>query len=283
MDTLDQGNDLLTELIKAQQAATPVVLATIVRARGSVPRHVGSKMLVYADGRISGTIGGGEMEARVIQEATLALGEGHPRIVPYSLVDPGKGDPGLCGGEVEVYIEPYFSPVTVLVIGSGHVGRAVVHLASWLGFRVVLHDDRPELATPEIAPGANIYLPGKIEDALISFQVTNNTYIVVVTRNVLIDKQILPRLLETPAPYIGVIGSRRRWAETLRLLKEDGLTEQMLSRCHSPIGIELHAETPAEIAVSIMAEIIMVRRGGSGEQMAVSRVSSPAKAGENLP
>ena len=281
METLDPGSSLLSELIDSQQAGKPVVLATIVRARGSVPRHTGSKMLIYEDGRVSGTIGGGELEARVIKEAIQALGEGRPRIVPYSLVDPAKGDPGVCGGEVEVYIEPYLSPATVLVIGSGHVGRAVVRLAAWLGFRVAVNDDRPELATPEQAPGADIYLPGDIEEALATFKITNNTYIVVVTRNVLVDRQILPRLLESPASYIGVIGSRRRWEESLRLLREDGLSEEQLARCHSPIGLELHAETPAEIAVSILAEIIMVRRGGSGERMASSNSIDSIKAGES--
>ncbi len=280
MDTLDPDQSPLAELIASQQAGKPVALATIIRARGSVPRHVGSKMLIYADGHLSGTIGGGEMEARVMKEALEALDEGRPRIVPYTLVDPAKGDPGVCGGEVEVYIEPYLSPATVLVIGSGHVGRAVVRLAAWLGFRVAVNDDRPELATPEQAPGADIYLPGGIEEALANFTITRNTYVVVVTRNVLVDRQIIPRLLESPAPYIGIIGSRRRWEESKRLLREDGLSDERLSRCHSPIGLELNAETPSEIAVSIMAEIIMALRGGSGESMASPRLLESVENGD---
>lgn len=267
MTTNDHENNLFAELVTAQEAGQLVAMATIIRARGSVPRHVGSKMLIYQDGRVSGTIGGGEMEARVIDEARQAFGHGQPRLVPYSLVDPASGDPGLCGGEVEIYIEPFLSPATVLVIGGGHVGRAVVHLASWLGFRVALHDDREEMATPGAVPGADIYLPGDIESALAQLQVTENTYIVIVTRNVTLDRQIIPRLLDTPAPYIGVIGSRRRWAETKKMLAEDGFTGELLTRCHSPIGLELNAETPAEIAISILAEIIMVRRGGSGKRM----------------
>ena len=121
--------ELLSELMAAQEAGEPVVLATIIRATGSVPRQSGSKMLVYGDGRISGTIGGGEMEARVVQEAQACLNDGQTRIVPYSLVEPERGDPGLCGGEVEVYLEPYAAPATVLVIGCGHVGKAVASLA----------------------------------------------------------------------------------------------------------------------------------------------------------
>jgi xanthine dehydrogenase accessory factor len=270
VSTNDENRRILNELLAAQESGDSVALATVIKARGSVPRHAGSKMLVYGDGRTSGTIGGGEMESRVVEEATAALSDGQPRVVPYSLVDPARGDPGVCGGEVEIYVEPYRPVATLLVIGCGHVGRAVVHLAGWLGFRVVVTDDREELATPEEVPGADLYLPGAIEDALVAFNVTGNTYIVAVTRNVLVDRQILPSLLETAAPYIGVIGSRRRWQETMKLLRADGLSEEQMGRFHSPIGLELHAETPEEIAVSIMAEIIMLRRDGTGERMAVA-------------
>jgi len=280
MITKNHDNNLFAELVAAQEAGQAVAMATIIRARGSVPRHAGSKMLIYQDGRVSGTIGGGEMEARVIDEAQQAIGTGQPRLAPYSLVNPANGDPGVCGGEVEVYIEPFNSPATVLVLGAGHVGRAVVQLAGWLGFRVALHDDREEMVSPKAVPGADIYLAGDFEAALAQFQVTENTYIVIVTRNVTLDRQIIPRLLDTPAPYIGVIGSRRRWAETLKLLTEDGYSEESLKRCHSPIGLELNAETPAEIAVSIMAEIIMQRRDGSGRQMAKAAGSGHKVAAE---
>ena len=263
----EKNRELLGELMAAQEAGEPVVLATIVRASGSVPRQSGSKMLVYGDGRISGTIGGGEMEARVFQEAQACLADGQTRIVPYSLVEPERGDPGLCGGEVEVYLEPYAAPATVLIIGCGHVGKAVASLAYWLGYRVLLNDDRPELVSPENIPEADLYLPGDIEELLEQVQIHSNTHIAVLTRNVAIDRQILPRLAETPAPYIGVIGSRRRWQETKKLMLADGLSETNLQRFHSPIGLELSAESPEEIAVSIMAEIIMMRRGGTGERM----------------
>jgi xanthine dehydrogenase accessory factor len=141
-------------------------------------------------------------------------------------------------------------------------------LAHWLGYRVVVSDDRADLATPEVVPHADVYLPGDIEEALATHGITRNTYVVLTTRNVLLDRQVLPHFVDTPASYIGVIGSKRRWAETVKLLQADGLAEDQLQRFHSPIGLELNAETPAEIAVSIMAEIIMFRRGGTGERMA---------------
>lgn len=272
----DENLLILQALLAAQKAGEPVVLATVIKSRGSVPRHAGTKMLVYADGRIKGTIGGGEMEARVVTAAQECLHTGQTCVVPYALVDPQRGDPGVCGGEVEIYLEPYQPPPTVFVIGCGHVGRAVAALAHWLGYRVVVNDDRADLATLENIPDADLYLPGDIDQALAQFKVTSNTFIVLVTRNVLVDRQILPRLARTPAPYIGVMGSRRRWAETRRLLEADGLSAAELARIHSPLGLELNAESPAEIAVSVLAEIIMLRRAGTGERM-----SSPQKVMEN--
>ena len=263
----DTNPQILSELIAAQEAGKTVVLATIVKAHGSTPRHAGAKMIIYENGRSSGTIGGGELEARVQEIAQEVLQDGQPRTIPYSLVDAERGDPGVCGGELEVYCERYQPPATLLVLGCGHVGQAVASLAKWMGYRVVVNDDRAELASPEIIPEADVYVPGSIEDLLNATAITGNTFVVVVTRNVMVDRQILPQLAQTAAPYIGVMGSRRRWLETIRLLREDGLTEADLSRFHSPIGLELNAEDPHEIAISIMAEIIMLRRQGTGERM----------------
>jgi len=263
-----ESRPLLKELLSAQQQGESVVLATVVKARGSVPRHAGSKMLIYEDGGISGTIGGGEMEARVVTAASNVLATGKPQVLAYSLVEPERGDPGVCGGEMEVYLEPYLPPATVFIIGAGHVGQAVTELAHWLGYRVVVNDDRAELVSEELLPDADLLLPGSIEDALAQQKITRNTFVLLLTRNVMIDRQILPQLLETSAPYIGVIGSRRRWEHTRELLREDGIAEEALGRFHSPVGLELNAETPAEIAVSIMAEITMLRHGGTGERMA---------------
>lgn len=260
----------IEELMAAQKAGDLVALAVVVKAKGSVPRHAGAKMLIYADGRTSGTIGGGELEDLVVQEAKASFEDNQPRFIPYSLVEPQRGDPGVCGGEVEVYVEPFSSPPTVLIVGCGHVGRSVAQLASWLGFRVAANDDREEMATPEIVPDADVYLPGPLGEALDLFEVTNNTYVVTVTRNITVDRQVLPMLLETPAPYIGIIGSQRRWEEAKKLLVDGGVTEEQLERFHSPIGLELSAETPEEIALSIMAEIVMLRRGGTGNRMAVT-------------
>ena len=259
-----------------EQSGQPAVLATIIRARGSTPRHAGSKMLILPDGRVEGTIGGGEMESRVMAEARAALADGQPRIMHYSLVDPKAGDPGVCGGEVEIFVEPLFSAPTVLVVGAGHVGRAVAHLAKWLGFRVAVADDRPDFANAESAPGADAYLSVPLAELPKQLEIRPDTYIVLSTRNMGIDVEGLPALLETPAGYIGVIGSRRRWASAMQALEAKGVSRENLARVHSPMGLELNAETPEEIAVSILAEIIMIRNGATGAMMKAGRTEKSA-------
>lgn len=258
----------LAELENTQQ---PAALCTVVRASGSTPRHSTSKMLVYEDGHTLGTIGGGELENRVFEEAIQSLIDGKPRLLEYNMIDPARGDVGVCGGTVEVFVEPILPPPTLVVVGGGHVGKAVAHLAKWLGFRVVVSDDRPEFCTPEAVPDADAFYPVPLEKLTEHFEVTHQTYFVLATRGVVVDAPGLPSLLDSPAAYIGVIGSRRRWKTTLDKLKEMGVPEEKIARVHSPIGLELQAETPEEIAVSILAEILMLRGGGSGKPMKYSK------------
>jgi xanthine dehydrogenase accessory factor len=255
-------------ILDAQRSGQPAALATVIRARGSVPRHETSKMLVYADGRIVGTVGGGELENRTIEEARQVAREGTPRIITHSLVDPSRGDAGVCGGEVQVFIEPITPPPTLLILGAGHVGRALAHLARWMGYRVVVTDDRADLCTHDFIPDADEFVVGPVTEALSKIRVDSQTYVASVTRGYLFDVDALPVLLDSPAPYIGVIGSLRRWTMALNDLRAKGVSDEALARIHAPIGLELQAETPEEIAVSIMAEIVMVRRGGTGKPMA---------------
>lgn len=258
------------QVAELEKSGTPFVICTVVRSQGSTPRGAGSKMVVLEDGSILETIGGGEMESRVIEAALDSLLDNEPRILNYNFTDPGRGDPGVCGGQVEVYVEPNLPPLTLVVVGAGHVGQAVAHLAHWLGFRVVASDDRSEFSSPEAVPAADQYHRGPISDLVNFLEIRPWTYLVLTTRGVDVDIEGLPALLDTPAGYIGVIGSRRRWAVARKKLIEMGIPEAKLSRVRSPIGLELNAETPEEIAVSIMAEIIMLRRGGDGTAMTIT-------------
>lgn len=255
-------------LVELEEKNQLGALCTIVRSKGSTPRRSSSKMLVYADGSITGTVGGGELENRVIQVALEAMQSGQSRLLEYSMTDPQRGDPGVCGGQLEVYVEPILPKPILAVLGAGHVGRAVVHLAKWLGFYVVVNDDRVELCNPEAIPGADEYHAVPMQELPGSFQITPWTYLVLTTRGSDVDIRGLPALLDTSAAYIGVIGSRRRWAVTRKFLLDAGVSEAALRRVRSPIGLELNAETPEEIAVSILAEIIMLHQGGDGRVMA---------------
>jgi len=254
----------LTDLEKNNQAAS---LCTVVKSEGSTPRHVGSKMLVYPNGTFIGTVGGGELENRVIKAALESLTSFESKTLSYTMADPARGDPGVCGGQVEVFVEPILPAATLVVIGAGHVGKAVVHLAKWLGFRVAVSDDRTEFCNPDSLPGADEYHPVEMGKLAESLRITNRTYLVVTSRGSNVDALGLPSLLESDAAYIGVIGSKRRWATTAKALKEKGVKDELIAKVHSPMGLELQAETPEEIAVSIMAEVLMVRDKGTGTQM----------------
>ena len=254
---------MIAELAAAIDAGTPVVLATVIRTNRSVPRRAGSKMLVFADGTTSGTVGGGEMEHRVINEAVDVLRTGTPCVLSYRLVDPNAGDPGVCGGEAEIYLEPYMPKPTLLIVGAGHVGRAVIELASWLDFTTVVWDDRVEMITELDHSDLEIHLAasGSLTALLEDHPLTADAAVVIVTRNVALDVEILPHILATPARYVGLMGSNRRWTTTRAKLAEAGVAAAELDRVQTPIGIEINAETPAEIAVSIMAAVVAARRG----------------------
>jgi xanthine dehydrogenase accessory factor len=255
-------------LAELEKNNLPVAVATIVKTQGSVPRREGTKMLIFPDGSIEGTIGGGEVESIIVQEAQGALMDGKPRLLHYNFTDPERGDPGVCGGEMDVYVEPNRPKETLLIFGMGHVGKAVAHLGSWLGFRVIIADDRPEFVDEENAASADVRCQCQLVELPDKVEITDRTFIVLTTRGVPIDVAGLPGLIKSPAPYIGVIGSRRRWETTSKQLHENGLSEEQINRVTSPMGLEINAETPEEIAVSILSEIIMIQRGGTGEKMA---------------
>src|SRR5512144_3024735 len=176
----------LSELEKNNGSAA---LCTVVKSEGSTPRHVGSKMLVYADGNFIGTVGGGELENRVLKGARESLHNGGAVTLSYTMADPSRGDPGVCGGTVEVFVEPILPPATIVVIGAGHVGKAVVHLAKWLGLRVVVSDDRPEFCTPEAVPGADDYYPVEMEKLPEHLKINKQTYVIITSRGSNVDQE----------------------------------------------------------------------------------------------
>ena len=247
------------ELVKLTENGSPGVLCTIVFSQGSTPRREGSKMLVFPGGNIVGTVGGGELERRVIYDALEALKEGRPKEVEYSMVDPNKGDPGVCGGQLRIFVDPILPPPRLVVLGCGHIGKEVVKLGKWLGYQVVVCDDQPELCNSTNIPDADEYHTenwGILGD---NFKITHWTYVVLTTRDLEVDVLVLPKVLASEAAYVGVIGSRRRWSTTTKRLRDLGVDDNQIDRVHSPIGLDLGAETPREIALSILAEIISIQ------------------------
>ena len=173
-------------------------LCTIISSSGSAPRHEGTKMLVLEDGSFMGTVGGGEVEELVFQEAFDTILSHKQKVLKYSLVDPKRGDPGACGGTMEILVEPILPNAKVIVIGGGHVGKAIVTLAKYLGFRVAVSDDRPEFCTPEANPGADEFFPVPMKDLVNHTKITSTTYLILATRGSNVDVAGLAPLLKYP-------------------------------------------------------------------------------------
>ncbi len=207
------------------------------------------------------------MENQVIEAAVKAIDERTPVLLHYEFRDPSEGDVGVCGGEMEVFVEPLEIPPKLVVVGAGHVGQAMVQLGRWMDYHVVACDDREQFASKTYVPEADEVIHCELEEMAELVDIHANTFIVLTTRGVDIDVQALPALLESPAAYIGVIGSRRRWETTAKALKEMGVSEVAIGKVTSPMGLEINAETPEEIAVSIFAEIIQKQQGGTGKSM----------------
>ena len=251
------------QMADAVTAGQSAALATVVGVEGSAPREVGAKMVVYADGCTEGTVGGGKMEALVIQAAVEAIGTGQSRLVHYDLREVDAGDPGICGGTVDVYIDVALPSPTLLLVGAGHVAMPVSEVAAMCGFRVVVVDDRADMASEERFPRAAERIAADIVESVRGYSVTPQTYVVIVTRGHALDEEVLREVIEQPAAYIGMIGSRRKVHTIFQHLREAGVDEARIERVHSPIGLNIGSQTPAEIAVSIVGEMIAARRGSA--------------------
>lgn len=206
------------DLSEIQSQGKTAVFCTIIRSSGSTPRHVGSHMIVYPSGSISGSVGGGELETQVIEAAKQAFKDGESRTIKYRFVDPSKGDVGVCGGEAEVFLELITPDPKLLIIGVGHVGKAVANLGHFLGFHVTISDDRHGLCNAKSFPVADEIIECKMAALPGKIQFSPSTYIVLTTRGTEVDVAGLPKLLEQPFAYLGIIGSRRRWQVTKKEL-----------------------------------------------------------------
>jgi len=239
-----------------------VALVTIVRAQGSTPQRVGAKMLVYADGRTVGTIGGGCYEHDAFWKAREAIASGSPSVIRYELTDDFAEENGLiCGGQMEVYIEPLVAAAHLYIIGAGHVGWHLARFAQETGFRIHVIDDREKFANPERFPGAADIVVDDIPAWLASASLPPDAYVAIITRGHQHDLSALRALATRPLRYLGMIGSKAKVTRVYDALIAEGVPADALARVHAPIGLDLGAVTPAEIAVSILAELVAARHG----------------------
>lgn len=237
--------ELLAKAITDQQ---PAALAMVIEVKGASPAKVGAQIVLLEDGTTAGTVGGGKLEAAILDDARLTLTSGLPRLAKYSLTEEGPDAVGtLCGGEVRVFIQPFLPAPQLVIVGGGHIGRPLKVMGETAGFEVVVVDVE--------AGRANV--PG-----LESVHLTADSYIVLITTDHISDEAALRQVIHSPVRYIGMIGSRHKCETILGHLRADGIDEEALKRVYAPIGLNLGGPTPEEIAVSILAEIIAVRRGG---------------------
>ena len=260
--------DLYEELVRLRRAGQKCALATIVQVNGSIPSYQSAKLLVRQDGSMLGTIGGGCVEAEVWNAAREVIETEKPRYMDFSLSQDAAYENGLiCGGQLHVYIEPVIPQPQAYIFGAGHVSKSLAKAASLAGFSVIVIDDREQFANRERFPTADEVVVGDYEQVLDGFPVGPQTYIVLVTRAHTWDVVSLRRVIRRPAAYIGMIGSRRRVFAVFKLLHDEGVPLEDIARVHAPIGLDIETETPAEIAISIAAEIIKVRRGGGAPSL----------------
>ena len=249
---------IFEEALRLKRLGRSSAIATIVECRGSSPQKQGAKMLVRDDGSLLGTLGGGCLEADVVQAALMTMKDGNPLTLPFELTERAGGL--VCGGTVLVYIEPVLLEPHLVILGAGHVGKMLTKLARFTGFRVTVIDDRKEFANHENLPDANELMVTDFERAFEGLAVGKNTFVVVATRGHNHDLDAVKAALGTDAGYIGLLGSRRKKGLLFRSLAESGFAQEDIGRVVIPVGIEIGSVTPEEIAVSIMAQIIHRRR-----------------------
>ncbi len=252
--------EILKELAEYLDQGKPFVLTTLVRTSGSVPRDPGARMLVFADGSISGTIGGGKFEKMVIDDA-LALfgGDANHLMKSYLLDETGPDAIGMyCGGKADVFFERHMRADTLYIFGGGHIGRDLAKIVSGLNFKIVVIDDRPEILGQYQKPVETILTDAEFSQNFP--QIDANSHVVIVTHGHKGDRQVLAKVINTECAYIGMIGSRNKIARTYESLEKDGVEKARLEKVHSPIGLDIGAEGPYEIAIAIAAELIEVRR-----------------------
>jgi xanthine dehydrogenase accessory factor len=252
--------DIYQEILNLRVRRERGALATVVNSSGSSPRKPGAKMLIKMDGSVIGTVGGGLMEHQVCETAQEVIRSGQSSMLHFDLSGEQDNPTGICGGWVDVFVEPIAPPESLFVLGAGHIGAAIAAIGKMLGFHTVVIDPRSDYNNPGRFPTADSLVVEDYSSALPEANFDENSYVVICTHDHAFDEECLQAALLTRARYVGMVSSKRKVREVKAHLRAAGVAREALGRVHAPIGLDIGAETPEEIAISIMAEIVQIRR-----------------------
>ena len=273
--------DVFEELVRLRKLGQKCALATIVEVRGSIPSYESAKLLVREDGSMAGTIGGGCVEAEVWNAAREVLETEKPRRLQFNLGQVAAYDNGLiCGGQLEVFVEPVLPIPHAYIFGAGHISKSLSKVAALAGFATVVVDNRESFANRERFPEAAGVHAAEYEEVFPNLPINENSYLIVVTRGHRDDMRVLKLAIATPARYIAMIGSKRKVLNVVRELEKEGFDRAVFDRIFAPMGLDIGAISPEEIAVSVVAEMIAVRRQAPSNWRALSL---SVFCGENRP
>ena len=270
--------DVLEAALRAEESGAPAALVTVIATEGSTPQKAGAKMLVYPDGRIVGTIGGGCVEAEMTWRARQSIEARKPQVASYDLTPDQAGEDGLvCGGRMQVFIEPIEGTPTLCLFGAGHVAQPLARMAKASGFRVQVADDRIKFANRERFPDVDLLVVDEFAAAAGQMTLGPNTYAVVVTRGHKGDGEALRAVVGKGLRFVGLLGSRPKLVHLASALEESGVPPEELAEIHCPLGIEIGAVSPEEIAVSVLAQMIAVRHAVPSSAIAPMKMDLPGR------
>ena len=272
MKAMARPMDVYEELVELRNSGQKCAVATIVEVTGSIPSFQSAKMLIRQDGTMVGTIGGGCTEAEVWQAAMDVIESERPRLLEFNLGQDAAYDNGLiCGGQLNVYVEPVLPVSNALIFGAGHISKSLSKIATLAGFRATVVDNRDSYANRNRFPEAAEVLADEYEDVFERLRADNSTYAIIVTRGHKDDMRVLRWAIEQPLRYIGMIGSKRKTLEVVKHLGKEGVAIDKLSRIHAPMGLDIGAVTPEEIAIAVVAEMIQRRRNPNADWCTISK------------
>jgi xanthine dehydrogenase accessory factor len=264
--------DIYGEIVRLRARGEKCAVATIVQVNGSIPSYESAKMLVREDGSMMGTVGGGCVEAEVWNAAREVIQTEKPKHLNFSLSQEAAYDEGLiCGGQLNIFIEPVLPQPQAFIFGGGHVSKGISRVATLAGFATTIIDNREAFANPERFPEAVATYAEEYEAVFPKLPINSSSYLIIVTRGHRDDMRVLRWAVTTPAKYIAMIGSKRKTISVVKELEKEGLSRELFDKVSAPMGLEIGAETPEEIAISVVAEMIAVRRAPAADWKQLSK------------